>query len=103
MPSPSRRAWRRLSSSRSTRPAQLSPEQAFQATYFRNAVFKGFENLFFQYRQGLITEGGWKSYEFIIRANARVPDFDAWWSTSREGFDGQFQACVEDLLRESGS
>ena len=66
-------------------------------------MFKGFENLFFQYRQGLITEGGWKSYEFIIRANARVPDFDAWWSTSREGFDGQFQACVEDLVRESGS
>ena len=79
-----------------------SPE-TLQANYFRNAAFKGFENLFFQYRQGLITADSWASYEFIIRANVGPLNISEWWIRSRPGFDTDFQARVDGILRESAA
>ena len=84
-------------------PTDLTPTEVTQLTHFRNAIFKGFENLFFQYRQGLVTESTWRSYEFVIRHQLQAAGVPDWWSRSQQGFDSEFRARIEALLQASSA
>ena len=81
-------------------PAELSPAELLQANYLRTASFKGFENQFFQFRRGLLTEDTWRGYQFFLLANLRAPDVRQWWGQARAGFDPAFRDHVEALLAQ---
>ena len=78
----------------------LTSAETIQVEFFRNASFKGFENVFFQYRKGLLPAATWNGYEFILRRNLHIPDTREWWNRSRDGFDPEFRDRVEELLGE---
>ena len=79
-------------------PSAVSSAEQVQVNYLRTASFKGFENQFFQYRQGLLRGDTWNGYEFFLLANLRAPDVQQWWSRSKDGFDPAFRGHVEGLL-----
>jgi hypothetical protein len=79
-------------------PTEPTSAETIQATYFRTASFKGFENQFFQYRQGLLRADTWNGYEFFLLANLRAPSAREWWERSKDGFDPAFRTHVETLL-----
>jgi hypothetical protein len=63
---------------------KLTPAEALQTSYFRHAMFRGFENTFIQHRSGLLSDPAWLGYSRIIRGQfEREPDLEAWWSVSR--------------------
>jgi len=81
-------------------PTELSSAEALQANYMRTASFKGFENQFFQFRQGLLTEDTWRGYQFFLLANLSAPEVREWWNRSKAGFDSSFRKHVETLLSQ---
>jgi hypothetical protein len=79
-------------------PTAASSAEQIQVKFLRTASFKGFENQFFQYRQGLLGADTWSGYEFFLLANLRAPDVQQWWSRSKDGFAAACRSHVEGLL-----
>ena len=79
---------------------ELTPTENVQVTFFDRATFRGIQNVFFQHRQGLLSEDAWRDYEGIIRNNLSRPDVPVWWRTERDTFDEEFAAYVDRLLAE---
>jgi hypothetical protein len=76
----------------------LTPAEALQTACFRHAIFRGFENIFFQYRAGLLSKQAWPGYMGVVRGQfEREPDLGVWWSGNNQYYDSEFQVFVEGL------
>jgi hypothetical protein len=68
--------------------------------YFRHAMFRGLQNVFFQHRAGLLSERTWDGYARLIPMQFENPgDLGSWWSASRLAYDQEFQDTTEELRR----
>jgi hypothetical protein len=79
---------------------ELSPAERVQLAFFTRATFRGVQNAFFQHRQGLMSEIGWRDYEAIVRMNLTRPDVPEWWLRERNGYDDEFVSYVDRLQTE---
>ena len=79
-------------------PKAVSSAEQIQVDFLRTASFKGFENQFFQYSQGLLRADMWDGYQFFLLANLRAPDVQQWWGRSKDGFTAAFREHVEGQL-----
>lgn len=79
---------------------ELSPAERVQLAFFTRATFRGVQNAFFQHRQGLMSEIGWRDYEAIVRMNLTRPDVPEWWLRERNSYDDEFVSYVDRLLTE---
>jgi hypothetical protein len=68
---------------------------AFSRLYF--AVFRGYENLFYQYKRGLLEAAFWDGYEFVIRSSLAHPGVREWWNEWEGGFNASFRNHVRQL------
>ncbi|MGK0223150.1 MAG: hypothetical protein ACI9ON_002393 [Limisphaerales bacterium] len=79
----------------------LTETQSRQAFYYRHAQFRGYENVFFQHRDGLAAGRTWDNYAKLVRRQFdSEQDLRDWWSKSGGIYDREFQIVVEGLLAE---
>ena len=82
---------------------QLGPDEAYRYEILTRAFFRYWENVHYQYRQGLYDEiefsrqrEAWRSYAHESTALVQ------WWCTHRGGFSPQFAGEFDGLLPPPG-
>jgi hypothetical protein len=78
----------------------LSPDQLDEDEFFRFAAigtsqFRTFENLFFQYRSGLVSEDFWAAHQENILWFYHCPGMQIWWKEKRMAFAQSFREFLE--------
>ena len=64
--------------------SSLNGRERLQFDQFLQAMLRGFENYYYQYRKGLLEEELWVGYRESIRLAVSPPGFPPWWSFSRD-------------------
>jgi len=77
-----------------------SPDELDEDEYFRFALigtsqFRTFENLYFQYRAGLVNTGFWAGHRENILWFYHRPGMQIWWKEKRLGFSEGFREFLE--------
>jgi hypothetical protein len=80
--------------------AQLSDIEYQRAWYIMTMHLRRLENVYFQYREGLVDESALRSYGFAHVELFRRPQFHYYWveTNSREGFDPDFVRFLEQRI-----
>lgn len=78
---------------------ELTPDESYRYSIITRAFFRYWENVHYQFRQGLYDEtefsrqkGAWASYA------ATSPALVAWWCEHREEFSPEFAADFDSIL-----
>ena len=78
--------------------AKLTPTQEMQIRFFLRAAYRGLENLYVQYRRGLIGQEEWQGYEWILKAPRIAGQFQReWWLRERQFFIPEFARHVDSI------
>lgn len=78
--------------------AKLSPAQELQIRFFLRAAYRGFENLYVQYRHGLISKEEWQGYEWTLKAPRIAGQLQRqWWLQERQSFSPEFARHVDGI------
>ena len=73
-------------------------DQLWRHQYYN---FRGFQNLFMQYRRGYLEEEEWSMYRLIIASRlARDPNARRMWEETAGGWIPYFQAEVDSIMKE---
>ena len=82
-------------------PVELTPAEARRAWFIMTMHLRRLENVYLQYREGLVDASALNSYGFANVAIFRLPQFDRYWylENSRTGFDTEFVAFLEEHIR----
>ena len=70
-------------------------EDRLRAVAVLLAIFKLFENAWFQQRQGTLEREQWQGWDLYIRAYYHRPGVKIWWSLRRGMFAAGFRAYLE--------
>ncbi len=77
-------------------PDQLGEDELFRFAAIGTSQFRTFENLFFQYRSGLVTEDFWSAHRENILWFFHTPGMQIWWQDKRLAFSGSFREFLEN-------
>ncbi len=66
--------------------------------YISQAIFFGFEDTYYQHRQGMLDDASFESTLASMRAWLAMPGSRAWWRTTREWREPGFRAVVDVLV-----
>ena len=77
-------------------PEKLDEEEFFRFAVIGTNQFRSFENLYFQYRSGLVNEDFWAGHRENILWFFHRPGMQIWWSEKRLAFSKGFRAFLED-------
>lgn len=80
--------------------AILTPDEKRRAWYIMTMHLRRLENVFFQFREGLVDESALASYGFASVFLFQRPQFAVYWyeQNSRAGFDPGFVAFLENHM-----
>ena len=76
-------------------PDELSEEEFFRFAAIATSQFRTFENLFFQYRAGLVTEDFWSGHRENILWFYHRPGIQIWWAGKRLAHSKDFRDFLE--------
>ena len=76
-------------------PDQLDEEEYFRFALIGTSQFRSFENLFFQYRAGLVSEDFWSGHRENILWFFHRPGMLIWWKEKRLAFSKGFRDFLE--------
>jgi hypothetical protein len=62
---------------------------------------RGFENLFYQNRSGLLDDSYWAGYAKTIQTLVKTAGFQYFWQHRRGRFSDEFEPFIEELLSSS--
>ena len=62
------------------------------------AIFRHWDNLFYQYRNQMLERELWKSYQHVIRGYMAEVGFQEWWSEQRDGFSMSLQELINGII-----
>jgi hypothetical protein len=62
--------------------------------------FKLFENLYYQYRQGMLEPGLWDGWRRLMLSYHAMHGVRTWWNMRREAFSSDFRDFLESSPRE---
>jgi hypothetical protein len=68
---------------------------AFARMYF--SVFRSSENLFYQYKQGLLDTEMWDGYEYVLQRSLQHAGVREWWGDWEDGFSASFKDHVRKI------
>jgi len=77
-------------------PDQLSEDEFFRFAAIGTSQFRTFENLFFQYRSGLVTEDFWSAHRENILWFYHTPGMQIWWQDKRLAYSRSFREFLEN-------
>ena len=70
----------------------------FQFDAWMRVNFKGYENYFYQYKQGMLDDASWNAQREAIRVSLTPPGVAPWWRQNRHLFRPDFGELVDELL-----
>ncbi len=76
-------------------PDQLDEDSLFRFALIATSQFRTFENLFFQYRSGLVTEDFWIAHRENILWFFHRPGMQVWWKEKRLAYSKAFREFLE--------
>jgi hypothetical protein len=74
---------------------QLDPIQRLQFSLLHVALFRNYENIFYQHAQGAIDDHVWDGWSYRMRATFALPGVRAWWSPQRDSYSDVFRDFLE--------
>jgi hypothetical protein len=77
----------------------LSEPERFRFGLFAYSVFRSYENLFFQYKQGAVEPDLWQGFRNMLVRDLKTPGLVTWWESQRNIFSSAFQRYVDELRR----
>ena len=72
---------------------------AFMSSIF--VFFKHFENMYLQYKEGLIAPENWNAWTLMMFMYWRMPGVQLWWKSRRESFAPEFRRFIEESPESS--
>jgi len=78
-----------------TKPTELSEDEFFQFALIGISQFRRYENLYFQYRAGLVDDDFWSGQRENIFWFFHCPGMQAWWKDKRLAFSKSFREFLE--------
>lgn len=79
---------------------QLPHHQALQLSGFCYAYLRCWENVHFQYRNGMLSDEDWSGFRQNVKALLQVKAFQDFWKREHKVFTEAFQSEVRRLLDE---
>jgi hypothetical protein len=76
-------------------PEELTEDEFMQFALLGISQFRRYENLFFQYRAGLVDDDFWSGHRENILWFFHRPGMQAWWKDKRLAFSKSFREFVE--------
>lgn len=76
----------------------LSPVERVRWHSMLLAIFRHWDNLFYQYRNDMLERELWKSYQHVIRGYMSDVGFQEWWEQQREGFSLSLQELINGVI-----
>ncbi len=73
----------------------LSPEERPRFDFLTASLFRNYENIFYQHKEGAIDEALWAGWSSRIRATFATPGLKAWWRSWSFGYSADFAAYLE--------
>jgi hypothetical protein len=77
---------------------EVTDEEAATLQAWLVMLVRSREHEWFQYRDGLLDEGTWRSYLSGLQDNLSTPSTRRWWNAISSKFDPGFSAAVDDYL-----
>ena len=77
-------------------PDQLEEDEFFRFALIGTSQFRSFENLFFQYRSGLVDKDFWIAHRENILWFFHRPGMQIWWKEKRLAFSKGFREFLEN-------
>ena len=77
-------------------PDQLDEDEFFRFAAIATSQFRTFENLFFQYRSGLVSEDFWNGHRENILWFFHCPGTQIWWKDKRLAYSKGFREFLEN-------
>lgn len=95
------KAWGADPRSGAAEPIELTEAEERRAWFIMTMHLRRLENVYLQYREGLVDASALNSYGFANVAIFRLPQFDRYWyeENARTGFDADFVAFLEEHIR----
>jgi hypothetical protein len=85
----------RILTSGSADSATLSTEEQTRYAMLTSGIFRNFENIFYQHKQGAIDDLLWSGWSSRMRTTFAQPGVHVWWLEYRAGFAKDFAAHLE--------
>jgi hypothetical protein len=80
----------------------IRPAHFTQFFFICRAMFLGFENQYYQFRQGILDHATYLGYERSIQTQLLAfPGFRVWWQQSRAVFSPAFIAHVDSMIERT--
>jgi hypothetical protein len=76
----------------------VSFEDRSRLVYLLFSVFKEFENLFYQHRQGTLDPGLWEGWDNLILSYYSMTGVQTWWQMRRRAFSRDFREYLESCV-----
>ena len=74
----------------------LSQEERTRFGFILIALFRNFENVFYQHQHGVVDDTIWEGWSFRIRSNFAAPGVQVWWKTARLAYSVPFRKFLEE-------
>lgn len=75
----------------------LSPEEQRRFHNYNSARFRHYDNLFYQYRAGMLEKSQWTGFHNLLAFHLMHPGIAAWWKDNTPYYSSEFVAHVHTL------
>jgi hypothetical protein len=79
---------------------EMSPDQAFQLQIYGYMTLKSWENIHYQYRQGMLSPEEWVSFRQNLKLLMQIRFWQEYWSREKNIYTPVFSQEVESILEE---
>lgn len=84
-------------------PTKLKKDEYMQFAYLGISLFRRYENVFFQYKSGMIDDDFWNGHRDNLLWFFHRPGTQMWWKERRLGFSRSFREFLENTSPEEVS
>lgn len=81
-------------------PEQLAEDEYLQFAYLGVSLFRRYENVYFQYKTGMIDEDFWEGHRDNLLWFFHRPGTQVWWQERRLSFSKSFREFLEATAKE---
>lgn len=79
----------------STNFTALQPIERLQFSLLHVALFRNYENIYYQHAQRAIDDHVWEGWSYRMRATFALPGVRAWWEPQRDSYSESFRDFLE--------
>lgn len=84
-------------------PTVLTPDEARRFNAYNSARFRHYDNLYYQYRVGVLEPSQWEGFSRMLRYHFMQAGLRRWWNDSTAFYSPEFVAYCAELQRDAGA